>query len=463
MHQSDQAPHEGPDREGGDPGADPQRRDGLATLGDGRREPPGRGVTPQDAAGAAARGRATDTAPMRAPAPSRSRGRRGDGRSCWRTAAPFVWRRSTDRPNPTAPPPRRGQAGSGLPSRRVAPPCRTPVRRGLLDAVTRPAAPRRGARPWRPPWRPAGPTPPASTRAGRAARALLDSAREVLAAALGVRADELSVHASPEAALELGLTGLRHAPAAHRRPRRRRRHRALGAAPPAGRRAAGPGRPHRAGSTSRRMPPPSPAAASRPRCSRPPTARSAPASPSPRSTAACREHGVPLLARRDGIPGARRAVPSPRSAPARSSSPTPRRSAGRRSVCSPCAPAPGGACPVPRREAEHGREPAPPWVPLVLAAAEAWRQAAAGRGAEEPAARALVDRVRAAAAAVPDVEVVGRPRRPAPPRRDLQRALRRRRGAARGARPPRPRSSRPARRARRARCARATCSPRWAC
>ena len=63
--------------------------------------------------------------------------------------------------------------------------------------------------------------------------------------------------------------------------------------------------------------------------------------------------------------------------------------------------------PGPRREAEHGREPAPPWVPLVLAAAEAWRQEAVDREAEEAEARALVDRVRAAAAAVPDVEVVG--------------------------------------------------------
>ena len=65
--------------------------------------------------------------------------------------------------------------------------------------------------------------------------------------------------------------------------------------------------------------------------------------------------------------------------------------------------------PGPRREAEHGREPAPPWVPLVLAAAEAWRQTAAAAASEERSARELVDRVRRAAAAVPDVEVVGDP------------------------------------------------------
>ena len=50
-----------------------------------------------------------------------------------------------------------------------------------------------------------------------------------------------------------------------------------------------------------------------------------------------------------------------------------------------------------------------PWVPLALAAAEAWQQAAAAREAEAAEARALVDLVRAAAAVVPDVEVVGHP------------------------------------------------------
>jgi cysteine desulfurase len=63
--------------------------------------------------------------------------------------------------------------------------------------------------------------------------------------------------------------------------------------------------------------------------------------------------------------------------------------------------------PGPRREAEHGREHTAPWVPLALAAAEAWRQTDADREAEARTARALVDRIRRAAAAVPDVEVVG--------------------------------------------------------
>ncbi|GGB89282.1 aminotransferase [Knoellia flava TL1] len=65
--------------------------------------------------------------------------------------------------------------------------------------------------------------------------------------------------------------------------------------------------------------------------------------------------------------------------------------------------------PGPRWEPEHGREVEDPWVPLVLAAAEAWQHAVHERPAEEAAARALTDRIRAAAAAVPDVEVAGDP------------------------------------------------------
>ena len=50
-----------------------------------------------------------------------------------------------------------------------------------------------------------------------------------------------------------------------------------------------------------------------------------------------------------------------------------------------------------------------PWVPLALAAAEAWQQTAAARDEDAAAAFALVERVRAAAAALPDVDVVGDP------------------------------------------------------
>ena len=50
-----------------------------------------------------------------------------------------------------------------------------------------------------------------------------------------------------------------------------------------------------------------------------------------------------------------------------------------------------------------------PWVPLALAAAEAWQQTAATREDDAAEAFSLVERVRAAAGALPDVEVVGDP------------------------------------------------------
>ncbi|MBD3785283.1 MAG: aminotransferase class V-fold PLP-dependent enzyme [Micrococcales bacterium] len=65
--------------------------------------------------------------------------------------------------------------------------------------------------------------------------------------------------------------------------------------------------------------------------------------------------------------------------------------------------------PGPRAEAEQGRVLAAPWVPLVLAAAEAWRQTEAAAAEDATQARALVARVRAAAAGIRDVEVLGDP------------------------------------------------------
>lgn len=58
---------------------------------------------------------------------------------------------------------------------------------------------------------------------------------------------------------------------------------------------------------------------------------------------------------------------------------------------------------------ERGREPAPPVVPLALAAAEAWQQVEDDAARDGAAAHALIARIRAAAVAVPDVEVVGDP------------------------------------------------------
>ncbi|NUO90493.1 MAG: aminotransferase class V-fold PLP-dependent enzyme [Dermatophilaceae bacterium] len=62
-----------------------------------------------------------------------------------------------------------------------------------------------------------------------------------------------------------------------------------------------------------------------------------------------------------------------------------------------------------RADVEHGRWDVSPWVPLALAAAEAWQQTAASRGADSAVARTLVDDVRDAAALVPDTQVVGDP------------------------------------------------------
>lgn len=63
--------------------------------------------------------------------------------------------------------------------------------------------------------------------------------------------------------------------------------------------------------------------------------------------------------------------------------------------------------PGPAGEPGHGRGGEAPWVPLALAAAEAWQQCAAEQANEAAEAFDLVERIRAAAADVPDVEVVG--------------------------------------------------------
>lgn len=68
----------------------------------------------------------------------------------------------------------------------------------------------------------------------------------------------------------------------------------------------------------------------------------------------------------------------------------------------------------PMREAEFGRADSAIWVPLALAAAEAWQQCAAQRERDNSEARALIERVRAAAAAIPDVDIAGDPVRRLP-------------------------------------------------
>ena len=242
--------------------------------------------------------------------------------------------------------------------------------------------------------------------AGRQARALLDTAREVLADALGVRPAELSVHPSPEAALEVGLTGLRHA-------RRRSGRRVVAGATERSVLLLQPGVEQPVPvDTLGRVDTAAYAVALAAGDAAAAVLQTANAEvgtrqPVPEVDERCREHGIPLLLDATASLGR-----DPGGIPP-----------GAGSVVVADAAAFGGpplgllavrtgtrwGLPGPRREAEHGREPAPPWVPVVLAAAEAWRQTAAVAAAEERSARELVDRVRRSAAAVRDVEVVGDP------------------------------------------------------
>lgn len=62
-----------------------------------------------------------------------------------------------------------------------------------------------------------------------------------------------------------------------------------------------------------------------------------------------------------------------------------------------------------RKEAEQGRADADPWVPLVLAAAEAWRQVEAVREEEASEAYRLIARLREDLAGIEGLDVVGHP------------------------------------------------------
>ena len=67
------------------------------------------------------------------------------------------------------------------------------------------------------------------------------------------------------------------------------------------------------------------------------------------------------------------------------------------------------ALPGRRREAEQGRSDADPWVPLVLAAAEAWRQVEATREEEASTAYRLIEQLRGALAQLDGIDIVGHP------------------------------------------------------
>jgi cysteine desulfurase len=62
-----------------------------------------------------------------------------------------------------------------------------------------------------------------------------------------------------------------------------------------------------------------------------------------------------------------------------------------------------------RADVEQGRTDVVPWVPVALAAAEAWQQTQATRVADAASSSRLVSRLRDAAAALPDTQVVGDP------------------------------------------------------
>ncbi len=65
--------------------------------------------------------------------------------------------------------------------------------------------------------------------------------------------------------------------------------------------------------------------------------------------------------------------------------------------------------PGPPTDLEGGRVDVEPVLPLVLGAAEAWAQAATARAEDTRTARILIDRLRHAAAVIPDADVVGDP------------------------------------------------------
>ena len=245
-------------------------------------------------------------------------------------------------------------------------------------------------------------------REGRQARHLLDRARESLAASLGARPDEVSFHPSGAHALRTGLAGLRHA-------RRRVGSRVLTSAVD---QAVLLNEAHDADPDSTPLPVDHVGRLA------PETLRLAVAQDPPVAAVAlqqangevgtsqpledlfsvCRDAHLPLLV--DGTASLGRVD-------------TPDTYDVLVGDASTVAGPPLGVLvvrtgtrfdlPSSRWEPEHGREPADPWVPLTLAAAEAWQHAVHGRAEESASARALVDRIRLAAAAVPDVDVVGDP------------------------------------------------------
>ena len=246
---------------------------------------------------------------------------------------------------------------------------------------------------------------------GRRARALLDQSREIIAVGLGVRPDELSFHGSGPAALSCGLDGLLHA--------RRRKGRTLVASAVEHSVVLTTGRARAAldpGDALVEVPVDADGRVALERWSAAVCAEDVAVGalqhangevgslqPLAEAYAVARSADVPLLCDAQASLG-RVAAPSDADVVVGSAA----------SFGGP--PAVGllvvregtrFALPGRPREAEHGRTDVDPWVPLVLAAAEAWRQVEATREEEARAAYDLVARLRTELGAVDGVAVVG--------------------------------------------------------
>jgi cysteine desulfurase len=249
---------------------------------------------------------------------------------------------------------------------------------------------------------------------GRAARVLLDQAREVLARGLGARPGDISFLPSGPAALRAGLEGLRYAG--------RRRGARMVATAVEHSAILATGRYHAAAAQDPSLFAEVPVdrvgrvdlAAFDEAVSEAGTILAAVQSanaeigtrqPIARAHALCRAHGIPLLVDAMASLG-RDPVPEHFDVMAGDA-----RSWG----------GPGGLGvlvvrestrwrrPGPVSEVEHGRTDVEPTVAMALAAAEAWRQTEATRSHQAARSSAIIARLRAAAGDLPDVEVVGDP------------------------------------------------------
>lgn len=238
---------------------------------------------------------------------------------------------------------------------------------------------------------------------GRRAGQLLQTARAVFAEDLGVSAESVSLHPSPADALAVGIAGLRHA-------RRRVGTRLLTSAADQALTlaAADPEAPLPVDRAAKLDVERFSAATGQPGVALAVIAASngevGTRQPLDELHRACREAGVPLLV--DATAGlGRDATPASWDVLVGGTALVGGPPLGVLAV----RPTVRFAVPGPGREAEARRTFTPPWVPLALAAAEAWRQSRPSAESDGEAAFRLVEQIRLAAAAVPDVEVVGDP------------------------------------------------------